>query len=1401
MTAVVKRTVCLIEPKDDPRLGEKGLSLSDFESDHGYVLLGEPGMGKTTEFDEEARRVHANPPIPARQFISRNLEHHSEWRRGPLFIDGLDEVRAGSGDPRVALDKIIERLEALGNPQFRLSCRSISWLGAGDRRRLATLSNSKDIPVLQLNPLTYDDIREIISEQEANAFIRQAHEHNMEAFLGNPQLLTVLLKSVENGGWPDSPTETFKNACRELIREQNREHRDARSSETLPSLEAVLSAAGQLSAFMLIANKSGWSAYDTQDSEILTLQDVETQEPSALQAAFNSGLFQGSPDCRTPIHRLFAEFLSGRYLDEKIRNGLSVRRVFALLMGHDGIPFPDLRGLAAWLAAFYPQARTTLIHADPVAVAFNGDASNFSHEERRELLNNLERSIDLNYTWPSATVLGALAGHQGTSLVWELTDSSERSGNRQNLVYKLLRGVSQKYYSTNIDGQNLLGIPSETDRKNLLNIIYDSSWDLSVRREALRALNRMLTKNPNRVTILREILLASKENRLADKKNDLRGDLLDILYPDELQPSEIWDYLINGATIHGYNSYLKFWDDLLVHKSRKNQIRELLDFLCDHASEVIPKLTKHSLAHIVLDLLARGLKLFGDELSIPDLYRWFKMIEFDVSMSQLVPIHSLDRGHYRSDNKANEVIHNWLNNREAIQLALIEHELIEWESRSGNEQRKPLIALKFVGKDAPAGFRSWCLARAIEICNSHSKAAENLAFLSIREQEGWEKPLSDEEIAQAVSNIPSLREWNRKRIKERDQFEAEKAKWQKEQAESVKPFYKKFLKKKQEELEHIRRQKTELATGNCSPVLLHDLATIYFDGFVEEVEDPKSHLESYLDGDASLVQAALAGFRNLLDRDDLPDLDQITQLYQNSRISYFALPFLAGMEEENGNVLDRLSEKGRRRAIGFYLVTDIPRRRDLNNVFILSENDLPSWYKQALTLYPEAVADSLVSVHDACVRAKYSPGQHLFKMVFNEAYAQVAPLAVSRMFSVFPTRCNERQLESLRVVLWSAILAQGMSAEELQKIVLKRLHRKNMDIAQRAQWLCAGVYAARDRCLPLLVEFLSEGHESRIRRVLGFLVPDGRSFILQDVDGWSFEEMSQLIRALGKRVQRPDFQNGPHFLSKKEINRDKFQSLLTPWIQKLAERSDEDAVNTLASLVTDPNLTAWKPEIARAQEEQGQKLRAAKRPDLNLEKIQKALQNGPPASAADLAALTTDVLEELAGRIRKGSTSDWRQYWHRDQKTGKPIKPQHENDCRDALLSDLIEIFKKYRIDAQSEGRYADDKRADIRVSFGSDLAIPIEIKKNHHRDIWRGISEQLVSNYTRDPKADGFGIYLVFWFGVRYMKVIAPKECIPNEPEELKNLLKEQLDPPLREKIHSVVIDVSPKGRYANWE
>ena len=198
-----------------------------------------------------------------------------------------------------------------------------------------------------------------------------------------------------------------------------------------------------------------------------------------------------------------------------------------------------------------------------------------------------------------------------------------------------------------------------------------------------------------------------------------------------------------------------------------------------------------------------------------------------------------------------------------------------------------------------------------------------------------------------------------------------------------------------------------------------------------------------------------------------------------------------------------------------------------------------------------------------------------------------------------------------------------------------------------------------------------------------------------------------------------------------------------------------------------------------------------------MEQIQETLNSSSPANAADLVGLTLDALDKLADDIRKGPASAWRQYWDWNGKPRRPSKPKPENDCRDVLLSGLATVLEKYQVDAQPEGHYADDRRADIRISYGSNLAIPIEIKRNLHIDLWSGITEQLVPKYTRDPKSDGYGIYLVFWFGAEYMGAVSPEGGTPQNPTELKDLLEKQLDPELSKRIHVVVIDVAQYGRF----
>jgi hypothetical protein len=155
-----------------------------------------------------------------------------------------------------------------------------------------------------------------------------------------------------------------------------------------------------------------------------------------------------------------------------------------------------------------------------------------------------------------------------------------------------------------------------------------------------------------------------------------------------------------------------------------------------------------------------------------------------------------------------------------------------------------------------------------------------------------------------------------------------------------------------------------------------------------------------------------------------------------------------------------------------------------------------------------------------------------------------------------------------------------------------------------------------------------------------------------------------------------------------------------------------------------------------------------------------------------------------------------KQYWSYEgglQKIKKP-KSKSENDCRDALLSDLKIELEKFAVDAQPEASYADSKRADIRISCNktdNKFSIPIEIKKDSHRELWRAIREQLIAKYTRDPDTNGFGIYLVFWFGEKDMHSPSKGEKI-NSPKELEEKLVATLSSEERKKIKVCVIDCS---------
>jgi len=1159
-------------------------------------------MGKSAELQQEAKRIKNSTFLTARHFLSYNIENYSQWRVGPLFIDGLDEVRAT--EQKTILHEIAFRLKSLGNPEFRLSCRSVSWLDINVWKEFDALVKSDSVQILKLNPLDDPDIHLMITEHgfQATDFISQAYQHELDPFLKNPLLLKLLLKCVKIGLWPSTLTEIFEIACTEIVKENS--YQENESSSALPSEDGILTAAGQLATLLLISNKTGWALENSENIEVASLKDVEAHDPTALNIAIHSGLFNGNHQCRIPFHQLVAEYLSANYLYKRIQKGLNAKLVLDLLIGNKSAPVADLKGLLAWFATLNPDLQSVLCFADPVAVIYYGKLNRINQDNQQDLLSHLAELIDPNHDQFNEFILGVISDDLDDLLISSLMNAPRFLQNKQLLMYTLLKNISRLPIDSRMDPKISLDGQTKINHKNLLRIIYDTSWESKVRCEGVHALNFVLSHPSDRYDILGSLILDLKNHVLRDEGYQLLGTMLGLLYPNELEPHEVWDYLDDWTIVGRSTIYHNFWKNILEN-SDSVQSRKLLYSLCKQASEVTRKLMRHGLGDVVLSLLSRGLYQWGDGLTIPELHHCFKVVEFDDSISELVPLGHKASSDYSNNHAASAEICDWLHERKDIRYGLIECDLIAQEYNLGVRPLNVEIALKFVGLNPPKGFRRWCLNNAAKLWDYYPRAAARLAEWSIHPIEGWGKPLSDEAVAKKSLSSSHMNQWNQRRLHRINQDPSTEIELKPEHVKNREA----LQKQSQEKIEKIRQQSKELSTGSCPPALLHHLAETYFTGFAKEGEFQIRHLESYLENDKQLLQSALSGFRSVLRRDDLPSLEQIADLHQNKQISYFAYPFLAAMELEDETILDKFSEKERRRAIGFYQVTDLhPYYCDSSGIITIDKNNLRPWYEHALLQYPEVVADSLVMIHNASVQAKSSVNQHVFKMAFDKRYVQIIPLAVMRMFTAFPTRSNKYQRESLRLILWSAIQSNGKSTENLRNIVFKRLNRKKMDIAQRAIWIGAALYTDRTLGLPALVEHLSKGQESRIRQIFNFLVPNVMQTIASHLDDWSSQEITMFIQTFSKRLYDDSFEDqyySPHNV--KGFYGDKFEFIFHPCIKNLSERCDKQSLNFMDSLLNDPNLKPWQEEISQLQHLQLRRSNGVTQSALSVKQIQKYL--------------------------------------------------------------------------------------------------------------------------------------------------------------------------------------------------
>lgn len=338
------------------------------------VLLGEPGMGKSQWFKDAQTQVSENIHLRGHRDLWIDLapyesasdvveaviqnEEFVQWTKGGhrlhLFLDSLDEchLRVHVLPKRLLRELSTQHIERLC---LRILCRTSEWpqtLEVGLKKlwnerlrgelalaqedainEVASLEASAEaVQVFELAPFREEDVVEIAQGEgiEPQSFIEEIDSRKLGPLAGRPQTLAFLIKTYKNSGpFPSDQVELYREGCRELCRESNRERTDAHLAGNF-STEELLAVASRIAALTIFCNRHSILRYEErpdevkdsgisfgdicQGSEIVGGQDMAVRT-NIMRETLNTGLFSGraggrmgwaSPDIRRIPRRILS---------------------------------------------------------------------------------------------------------------------------------------------------------------------------------------------------------------------------------------------------------------------------------------------------------------------------------------------------------------------------------------------------------------------------------------------------------------------------------------------------------------------------------------------------------------------------------------------------------------------------------------------------------------------------------------------------------------------------------------------------------------------------------------------------------------------------------------------------------------------------------------------------------------------------------------------------------------------------------------------------------------------------------------------------------------------------------------------------------------------------------------
>ncbi len=551
------------------------------------VLLGEPGMGKTTalrdEFDRTKKAVAGTDDVAlcfdlrdysSDERLERKVFGHEalqRWQLGEhalhLFFDSLDEGLLRIDNISRVLLMELERLPRK-RLKLRIASRPADWPSTLEKG-LMRLWSEENTRVFELAPLRKVDAIEAatISEiSDPKSFVGQVIRKDVVPLAFKPVTLEFLLAAFKKDGvLPDSRVDLYLEGCRRLCEESSLERRDSPKGKGELTAGQRLGIASRFAAVTQFSNRSTiWTglAQGLEPEDLFLesliggsegrLADYAAVDLSALREVLDTGLFSPRGLSRHAWrHQTFAEYLAAYYL--KTRK-VPLERVRSLIQHPDGSGkiVPQLRETALWLAGMSSEVFHLIVQCDP-EVLLGSDIANATSADRANLARRLLESLE------SGTILW--------SWEWRRNLAGLNNPELSSIVQPYLRDKSrcQEARLTAIDFVRSCGLTAVVDE--LVALALDTSETIRIRVPCAASVVDIGTAEHK--ASFRPLVLGMGADDLQD---DLKGYGLLATWPAHITAIELLSALTQPKDENYYGGYQKFLDSEIVGQFKAEDI-------------------------------------------------------------------------------------------------------------------------------------------------------------------------------------------------------------------------------------------------------------------------------------------------------------------------------------------------------------------------------------------------------------------------------------------------------------------------------------------------------------------------------------------------------------------------------------------------------------------------------------------------------------------------------------------------------------------------------------------------------------------------------------------------------------------------------------------------------------